>query len=107
MDRVLGRIDVIMQRIDYTGLILEEVVLVLSKQRLVLSPGLAVLPPIVAAIVLWGKRCIVIFDVTARLPLVRTAGLDDNFVPTKIDTKQASNCLVAVLVRAAYLQAEL
>jgi hypothetical protein len=96
-----------MQRIDYTGLILEEVVLVLSRQRLVLGPGLAVLPPIVATIVQWGKRCIVILDVTAQLPLARTAGLDDNFVSTKIDTEQASDCLVAVPVRATYLQAEL
>lgn len=103
MDRVLGRIDIIMQRIDYTGLILEEVILVLSRQRLVLGPGLVVLPPIVGAIVLWGKRCIVILDVTARLSLARTAGLDDNFVPTKIDIEQASDSLVAVPVRVAYL----
>ncbi len=107
MDRVLGRIDVIMQRIDYTSLILEEVVIVLSRQRLVLGPGLAVLPPIMVAIVLWGKQCIVILDVTARLPLARIVGFDDNFVPTKIDIEQASDCLVAVPVRAAYLQAEL
>ncbi|CAM6027287.1 unnamed protein product [Sphagnum balticum] len=75
------------QHIDYTGLILEEVVFVLSRQRLVPDPGLAILPPIVAAIVLWGKWCIVILDVIAQLPLARTAGLDDNFVLTKIDTK--------------------
>jgi hypothetical protein len=59
------------------------------------------------AIVLWGKQCIVILDVIARLPLARIAGFDDNFVPTKIDIEQASDCLVAVPVRAAYLQAEL
>jgi hypothetical protein len=96
-----------MQRIDYTSLILEEVVFVLSRQRLVLDPGLAVLPPIVDAIVLWDKWCIVILDVIAQLPLARTAGFDDNFVPTKIDTEQASDCLVVVPVRATYLQAEL